>query len=178
MFVATLSSILDSQHENLASFSLQDGATKWYYNPWLSPPASPLSTYLDTLAISSMKCYSVYGRCPECVFVYRVSGTQTFFFYPKHFNPKIFGLKIIFWPKFFTTIFLGTKYSLTQKYLFEPKTFLYPKKCWEPLWYSTTWISSVALQAHLVHNYLLRYLLTHYILTNLSILCLLGRASK
>ena len=28
-----------SQAENLASFSLQDGATKWYYNHWTSQPA-------------------------------------------------------------------------------------------------------------------------------------------
>ena len=28
--------------ENLASFSLQDGATKWYYNHWTSHPATQL----------------------------------------------------------------------------------------------------------------------------------------
>ena len=37
---ATLGSILDSHSENLSSFSLQDGATKWYYF-WSDPTRTP-----------------------------------------------------------------------------------------------------------------------------------------
>ena len=37
-FIATLGSILDSHSENLASFSLQDGATEWhYFLVWTTP---------------------------------------------------------------------------------------------------------------------------------------------
>ena len=40
--VATLGSILDSHSENLASFSLQDGATEWhYFLVWTPTPHPP-----------------------------------------------------------------------------------------------------------------------------------------
>ena len=38
---------------NLASFSLQDGATEWYYNHWLGQPASQPPGRQSTLTLQS-----------------------------------------------------------------------------------------------------------------------------
>ena len=70
-YVATLGSILDSQlAETLASFSLQDGATKWQYNH--ASPATPHPTtsisFLRNCAVSTpSKNIWIYFhvRCPH-----------------------------------------------------------------------------------------------------------------
>ena len=56
---------------SLASFSLQDGATKWYYNHWLSQPAnqpaSQQSTYLvfQCCVVSPPQLSKNLVRCPH-----------------------------------------------------------------------------------------------------------------
>ena len=56
-----------SYAENLASFSLQDRATEWHYNHWLTHPASQPSVNLPWYSLSVRcvppLCLSVVAKC-------------------------------------------------------------------------------------------------------------------
>ena len=72
--IATLGSILDSHSENLASFSLQDGATEWhYFLVWTTHPQLSFSSQCCAVSPPLIR----YVRCPHPNKVCAVSPPQS-----------------------------------------------------------------------------------------------------
>ena len=84
MDIAALGSILDSHSENLASFSLQDGATEWhYFLVWTTPhpPTHPPTAKLFLSMLCDVPTPIRYVRCPHLNKVCAVSPPSSICFF-------------------------------------------------------------------------------------------------
>ena len=131
-YVATLGSILDSQlAETLASFSLQDGATKWQYNhdiPTYMPP-NHINFLLEILCPPPQWASEHNFMCGKPPDSHQILLTQNFFWPKKFLDPKIFLTQQNFLPKdFLSKNFFDPKIFLTQNF-FWSKNYLPQKFC-------------------------------------------------